>query len=96
MNFADARFMRLRFGVTAADSLRHPALAPHAPGAGLYSAGAYGSITWKASDAWSFTAHVGRDRLTGPASASPIVRQTGNRNQFTGGVTASYTFQLTR
>lgn len=95
-NFADGRSMRSRFGVTMADFLNNPVYAPHSPGAGLVSAGLYTSLTYRYSPEWAFTVHGGYDRLTGGAASSPIVRQTGNRNQFTVGVAASYTFQLTR
>jgi outer membrane protein len=95
-NFADARSMRSRFGVTVQDSINNPVFAAYQPGAGLYSAGAYGSLTWRYSKDWSFVAYGGWDRLTNGAANSPIVRATGSRNQFTAGVTASYTFQLER
>ena len=95
-NFADARSMRSRFGVTVQDSINNPVFAPYAPGAGLYSAGAYGSLTWRYSKDWSFVAYGGWDRLTNGAANSSIVKATGGRNQFTAGVTASYTFQLER
>ncbi|MDF2117983.1 MipA/OmpV family protein [Roseiarcaceae bacterium H3SJ34-1] len=95
-DFADARSMRSRFGVTAQDSLNNPVFAAYQPGAGLYSAGAYGSLTWRYSKDWSFTAHGGWDRLTNGAANSPIVKATGSRNQFSVGVNASYTFQLER
>lgn len=95
-NFADARSMRSRFGVTTADFLANPVYAPHSPGAGLVSAGLYTSLTYRYSPEWAFTLHGGYDRLTGGAASSPIVRQTGSRNQFTVGVAASYTFQLSR
>jgi outer membrane protein len=94
LNLADARFMRLRFGVTAADNVNNPAFAAYRPGGGVYSAGAYGSLTWRYSERLAFTAHGGWERLTGRAAASPIVRQAGARDQFTAGLTASYTFQL--
>ena len=93
LNFADARSMRSRFGVTALDAARAPAYAPHDPGAGVASAGFRGSASWRLSSDWAFTAHGGWQRLTGGAASSPIVKIAGARDQFIAGLIASYTFR---
>ena len=92
LKLADARFMRLHFGVTADDAARNPRFAPYRPGSSLYAVGLYASATHRINEQWSYTLHGGYDRLRGSAAASPIVKQAGSRNQFTLGAILSYTF----
>jgi outer membrane scaffolding protein for murein synthesis (MipA/OmpV family) len=94
LNFGDAKFMRENFGITAADALAAPAFSPYRPDGGLYSAGVLGSVTFKQSEAWSYTLHAGYDHLTGNAARSPILGVSGSRNQWKAGATVSYTFGI--
>lgn len=95
VKLGDARFMRHQFGITAADSVANGVLPAYRPGAGFYAAGAYASLTYKASEQWSYTLHGGYDRLVGDAAASPVVKTAGSRNQWSLGAAVSYTFNWT-
>lgn len=86
-------FVQNQFGVTQADNALNPRYAVYTPKSEFYAIGAYGSATWKQDENWSYTLHGGYDRLRGDAAKSPIVQNTGSRNQWMAGVIASYTFE---
>lgn len=96
VKLGDARFMRHQFGITPAGAAAHGRLPAYRPGGGIYAAGAYASLTYKASEQWSYTLHGGYDRLVHDAASSPIVRTAGSRNQWNFGAVASYTFSWSR
>jgi outer membrane protein len=96
LKLGDDKFMNDTFGVTDTDVLAMPTLSFYKPRGGLYSAGLYGSATYKQSEQWSYTVHGGYDRLTDQAAKSPIVKIAGSQDQWTVGATASYTFEVDR
>jgi len=90
--FGNDHFMTEQFSVTPWDAAINANLAPFDAKGGLYAVGAYGSITYRQSDTWSYTLHGGWDRLTGDAAKSPIVTATNSKDQYSIGAIVSYTF----
>lgn len=87
------RFMRDRFGVTQADNAANPNYAVYTPKNAFYALGGYGSASYKQDDNWTYTLHGGYDRLSGDAGKSPVVVQSGSKNQWNLGAVVSYTFE---
>ena len=92
LKFGDDRFMKEQFSVNFSDAAINPNLTPFDAKSGLYSVGAYGSVTYRQSDTWSYTLHGGYDRLTNDAAKSPIVTATNSKDQYSIGAIVSYTF----
>ena len=90
--FGNDHFMREQFNVTPWDAVVNANLTPFDAKGGLYAVGAYGSVTYRQSDTWSYTLHGGWDRLTGDAARSPIVKATNSKDQYSIGAIVSYTF----
>lgn len=92
--------MNHRYGVTLSEAATHNLVFPnHAvyaykPESGFESAGAAASVSYQFTDQWKATATAGYDRLIGDAGRSPIVRRIGDRNQYTFGLKAAYSFGL--
>ncbi len=78
-NFHDAYF-GVPFGVPAIGA---PA---YDPGSGFYSVGARAGLTQRLGRNWGLFGYAGYDRLIGDAADSPIVRDLGSRDQFSGGL----------
>ena len=96
LKFGDDHFTDSQFGVREADAVNNPTFQSFQARGGLTSVGAYGSLTFKQNETWSYTLQGGYDRLVGDAEKSPIVRRTGNANQFTVGAVVSYSFEWAR
>jgi outer membrane protein len=92
LSLGDQDFMRRDFGVSAADALQNGVVTPFKPSGGLHSAGIATSVTYDISQTWSTTVYGGYDRLVGDAAHSPLVRKIGTPDQFTAGLTLSYSF----
>lgn len=82
--WGDGDFNRAYFGVspTAAAASGLPAFRP---GSGFYALGAMAGLTTKFGRNWGMRAYLGYDRLINDAGDSPIVRNFGSRDQFSGG-----------
>jgi len=92
LKFGNDHFMKEYFSVNSLDSAINPNLTPFDAKGGLYAVGAYGSLTYRQSDTWSYTLHGGYDRLTRDAARSPIVTATNSKDQYSIGAIVSYTF----
>lgn len=90
---ADDRYHQAYYGVTPAVALA-TGLAPYSPGGGFHAVGVNAGMTHEFSQSWGMYAYAGYDRLIRDAAASPIVRAFGSRDQFSGGIGLSYTFQV--
>lgn len=82
--WADNDFHDAYFGVP----LAIPAfgLAVYDPGSGFYAVGARAGLMQRLGRNWGLFGYAGYDRLIGDAADSPIVRQLGSRDQFSGGL----------
>lgn len=94
LSLGDASFMRRNFGVLPEEAALNGFLAAYRPGGGVKSAGLAGSAEYAWSPSWSTTLFARYDRMLDEAARSPLVSTIGQRNQFTIGVGASYSFQI--
>jgi outer membrane protein len=97
-SWASDTTMRNTFGVTAYEASLNNLVFPqhqlyaYKPESGLQSAGAAASLAYRFTEEWSATATASYSRLVGDAGRSPIVRQLGDRDQFSFGLSAAYSF----
>ena len=82
--WGDGDFNRAYFGVTPAASVAS-GLPAFTPRSGFYAIGGMAGLTWKLGRNWGMRSYLGYDRLVRDAGDSPIVRQLGSRDQFSGG-----------
>lgn len=91
LTFADTSYQRAYFGVAPQDAAPS-GLPAFDPEGGLQSAGATAAFIAPISGRWGIYTYAKYDRLVGDAGESPIVRQLGSRDQFSGGIALTYTF----
>jgi len=82
--WGDGDFNRAYFGVTPAAALAS-GLPAFTPRSGFYAIGGMAGLTMKFGRNWGMRSYLGYDRLVRDAGDSPIVRQLGSRDQFSGG-----------
>lgn len=93
LSLAGSDFNRSYFGVNAAQSAAS-GLPVFRPGGGLQSAGALAQVTYAWTPRFRTTGYAEYKRLLGDAGASPLIKQRGSADQFTFGLSSSYTFDL--
>lgn len=91
--FADGRYQRAYFGVSPAASLAS-GLPAYRPGSGVYAVALTGGASYQLNSRWGLFGFARYERLVGDAARSPIVRDLGSRNQFSGGIGLNYTFTV--
>lgn len=91
VTLADGRYHRAYFGVRPADAAR-VGLPAYRPGGGVQAVGVTSGAQYQLTERWGVTGYVRYDRLIDDAARSPVVRAFGSRNQFSGGLAATYTF----
>lgn len=91
VTIADRTYQAAYFAVTPIDAVASGLQAYSARG-GLVSAGAAASYLTQVSSRWGLNSYAKYERLVGNAARSPIVTNFGSRNQFSGGLAATYTF----
>ncbi len=89
--FANDRYNQAYFSVTPAAAVAS-GLPAFAAGGGLQAVGVAASGLHQFSPRWGVYSYGKYDRLVSDAGKSPIVKQLGSRNQFSGGVALTYTF----
>jgi outer membrane protein len=89
-----ASYMRSNYGVTTWESALNGLIPAYRPGGGMKSYGVAGSVEYAWNESWSTTVFARYDRMAGDAARSPLVRQIGDRNQFSLGVSTSYSFDI--
>ena len=94
LSLGSASYMRRNFGITPEESAVNGYLAPYRPTGGAKSIGLASAIDYRWSEQWSTTLFARYDRLMREAERSPLVSVVGQRDQFTVGIGASYSFQL--
>jgi outer membrane protein len=95
LNFTNGRYQREFFGVSEERSLI-TGLDEFDPDSGLQSIGATTGLNMQVSGPFGVFGYARYDRLVGDAGKSPIVRELGSRDQFSGGIGVTYTFNLNR
>jgi outer membrane protein len=94
LSLGSASYMRRNFGVLPGEAALNGMIAAYKPGGGAKSVGLASSLDYAWSPSFSTTLFGRYDRLVGDAANSPIVDKVGQRNQFTIGIGASYSFQV--
>jgi outer membrane protein len=89
VTWSDDRYQDAWFGVTPADALAS-GLPAYDPGGGIQAYGATASFLTQLGPRWGIYTYAKYDRLTGDAADSPLVRQLGSRDQFSGGLALTY------
>ena len=85
------RYSRSYFGISPQTALLTGLPAYRAKG-GLEAVGATAGALRQLSPHWGVTGYVKYDRLVDDPARSPLVRNYGSRDQFSGGIGLSYTF----
>ena len=91
--FSDARYQRAYFGVDSAAALA-TGLPLYRPDAGIHAIGAASGLSYQFTPKWGMFGYARYERLVGDAAKSPVVRELGSRNQLSGGVGISYSFNF--
>lgn len=91
--FADSNYNEAYFGITQAQSAKS-GLAKYSAGSGLVSYGIGAFAMMPVSESVSLGLFGGYDHLASEAAASPLVKERGDKNQFTGGLRITYEFGL--
>lgn len=90
---ADGRYHRAYFGVDDGVAAA-TGLPAYRPGGGVYAVGAAAGLTHMLGPRLGLYGYAGYDRLVGDAADSPIVRQLGSRDQFSGGLGLFFEFAV--
>jgi len=91
VTWSNDRYHEAWWGVTPADAAAS-GLPAYDPGGGIHAFGATASFLTQFGPRWGIYTYAKYDRLTGDAADSPIVRQLGSRDQFSGGLALTYVF----
>lgn len=89
----DGKYQRAYFGVDGAQAGR-TGLPLFRPGGGVQSVGGSAGLIFQFDERWGAYGFARYDRLIDDAGRSPIVRQFGERDQFSGGLALTYTFNM--
>ena len=92
---SNARFQRAYFGVDAPAALA-TGLPVYQPSGGIYAVAATSGLSYQFNDRFGLFGYARYERLVGDAAKSPIIRELGSRNQLSGGLGLSYTFNIKR
>lgn len=93
--YGDARYMDTYFGVTPAEAAASPLIrTAYRPGAGGRYGGIEAAYAYQISHHLRAVADLGYHRLVNRAAKSPVVDVAGSRNQFSGGVSLTYSFGI--
>jgi outer membrane protein len=95
VTWGDNRYNDAYFSVAPADSAAS-GLPAYDAGSGIHAVGANATFLTQLSPQWGLYAYAKYDRMTGDGADSPIVRTYGSRDQVSGGVALSYTFEWRR
>jgi len=93
--FSNDKYQRAYFGVTPEAALAS-GLPEYRPDGGLHAAALASGLSYQFNNQFGLFGFARYEHLIGDAADSPIVGQLGSRNQWSGGLGLSYTFNLTR
>ncbi|QGM46976.1 MipA/OmpV family protein [Methylocystis heyeri] len=94
LRLGDQPYMNKLYGVTVQDSLYNLSVPPFTAWASAASVGATTALTYDWSEDWSTTGYVRYNRLVGSAAASPLIKDLGSPDQWTIGLSVSYSFKV--
>lgn len=91
--WGDSDFTSAYFGVSPAAAVAS-GLPAFQPRSGFYAVGAMAGFTYRLGRNWGMRSYLGYDRLVRDAADSPIVRNFGSRDQFSGGAGLFFEFNV--
>ncbi|UYY58657.1 MipA/OmpV family protein [Sphingomonas sp. S2-65] len=91
VSLSDSKYQRAYFSVDPRESAA-TGLPQFRPRGGVHAAGASATALYQLTDTWGLYGYVKYDRLVRDAADSPITRAYGSRDQFSGGLSLSFTF----
>jgi outer membrane scaffolding protein for murein synthesis (MipA/OmpV family) len=91
VTWSDDRYHDAWWGVAPTDAAPS-GLPAYDPDGGIHAVGGAASFETQLGPRWGIATYAKYDRLVGDAADSPIVRQLGSRDQFSGGLALTYTF----
>ncbi|MCD2325266.1 MipA/OmpV family protein [Sphingomonas sp. IC-56] len=91
VSISDGKYQRAYFSVDGRESAA-TGLPQFRPDGGVHAVGASATGLYQLTDRWGVYGYVKYDRLVADAADSPITRAYGSRNQLSGGVSLSFTF----
>lgn len=91
VSLSDGKYQRAYFSVDARESAA-TGLPQFRPGGGVHAVGASATGLYQLTERWGVYGYVKYDRLVDDAADSPITRAYGSRNQVSGGLSLSFTF----
>ena len=89
------RYQRAYFGVDEEAALA-AGLPLYRPDAGIHAVAVTSGLSHQFNPRFGMFGYARYERLVGDAGKSPIVREFGSRNQLSGGLGLSYTFNVRR
>lgn len=89
--WSDDRYHDVWWGVAPADAAPS-GLPTYDPDGGIHAVGGTVSFETQLGPRWGIATYAKYDRLVGDAADSPIVRRLGSRDQLSGGLALTYTF----
>ena len=92
---SDGRYQRAFFGVDSEAALA-TGLPVYRPDAGLHAVALTSGLSYQFGPRFGMFGFAQYERLVGDAGKSPIIREFGSRNQLSGGLGLSYTFNVRR
>jgi len=92
LKLSDAKYRRAYFGVSQRDATAVGIPVYQVGGNAVQGVGLAATGLRQLTTHWGLYSYLAYDRLTGDAARSPITRQLGSKNQFSGGLALSYTF----
>jgi outer membrane protein len=95
LELSDSRYQRAYFGVDSEAALAS-GLPAYRPSGGIHGAALASGLSYQFTPRFGLFGLAKYERLLGDAAKSPIVREFGSRNQFSGGIGLSYTFNIKR
>lgn len=93
VSYANSDYFDAFYGVSASEAPTS-GLTPYSPGSGFRSVGVGAAIKWDVTEIIETSLFGEYSRLVGPAADSSLVRERGDANQFSIGVSATYRFDF--
>lgn len=90
---SDDRYQRAFFGMTPQASLA-TGLPTYTPKGGIHALAVASGVTYQMNPHFGLFGYARYERLVGDAAKSPIVREFGSRDQYSGGLGLTYTFSV--
>lgn len=93
--FSDSKYQRAYFGVSPEAALAS-GLPAYRPDGGLHAIAAASGVHYSIGGAWGLFGYARYEHLIGDAADSPVIRELGSKNQYSGGIGLTYAFVIRR